>query len=184
MLPNVAMVPGLGDFVYDLLEGLGVANPRGKVVELPGNNTVAPIKLGGWELPWEPIVSVRAARKIEAEDVDGLDTSVKHDTGLGDWRVVLHTIVANTMAPLLSFNQRRKLDRDLKNYVKLLKNAGPLSIVMGQPLRNQESILEVLGIDQVVVEGMDIEVIPGTPHEVRLTLSLLSDKDVELIKNE
>lgn len=184
MLPNVGNIPGLGDYIYDLLEDMGVANPRGKVVELPGNNTVAPITLGGWELPWEPVVSVRAARKLEVTEVDGLDTSVKHDTGLGDYRVVLHTVVANTMVPTLTFSKKRKLDRDLKNYVKRLKNFGPLSIVMGQPLRNQESILEVLGIDQVVVEGMNLDVVPGTPHEVRLTMSLLSDKDVELVKNE
>lgn len=184
MLPNVATGPGLGDLVFDLLETLGIANPRGKVVELPGNNAAAPVKLGGWELPWEPMVSVRGARKREDEEVDGLDTTVKHDTGLGDWRITLRTVVANTMAPLWSFNQKRKLDADLKGYVKLLKTAGPISITMGQPLRNQESILEVLGIDQVVFDDVELEVIPGNPHEVQLVITLTSDRDVELIKNE
>jgi len=184
MLPNVAMVPGLGDFVYDLLETLGVANPRGKTVEFPANNKTAPVSLNGWQLPWEPMVSVRAARKIATREIPGQDTTVKSDTGLGDYRVTLTTEIHNTMAPFLSFNKRRKIDADLRKYVKILKDGGPIAIVMGQPLRNQMSILEVLGIDQVVIESMNLDQDPGFPHRLLLTLSFLSDQDVELVRNE
>lgn len=123
------------------------------------------IPFSGFQLPDATLVEVNLPKIIVKTPVNGNEGTVKEYIGLDDHQIIIRSIVVN-------HNSENYPERDVAKLMELFKVNISLQVV--------SSFLNLLGIDEMVVESLQLLPVEGSPNMQPFVLTCISDKPYEL----
>lgn len=132
---------------------------------LDSNNNKKVIPFNGYQLPDATIIEVNLPKIIIKTPVNGNDGTVKEYIGLDDFQITIRSIIVNHNSELYP-------EQEVNSLIQLFK--------VNTSLQTVSKYLNLLGIDEMVVESLQLLPVEGTPNIQPFVLTCVSDKPYEL----
>jgi len=134
-----------------------------------GSPLFMPVWLNDYQLPNEPIISLRLSKKIVKTEIAGLDGTVKERISNGDYQIVIKGIIVNE-------NTDDYPEEEVRNLRKIIESNDAVKIKC--------RLTSLFNITDMAIEDFDIPGEPGAMSYQAYTISGSSDRPIELILND
>lgn len=132
-----------------------------------GDEVFLPCSIEGKQLPNEPIISLKAKKRIVKTTPPGLAGTVKEHIQLDDYVIQIKGEMINEEEDDLPQQQMR----DIR---ELCEQLGPLKIT--------NRLLSYYNIDYIVITSFEFPAGPGMRHRQPYVINALSDRSIDLVK--
>lgn len=129
-----------------------------------------PIKIDGFQLPNEPIVTIRGNKTIIKTPIDGNEGTFKQHYALGDYLITIKGIC------ILDEDSEEYPEEQVRALRKIIEKRNGLDVVC--------RLLSIWNVNHLAIEGFDFPAIEGAPGMQPYELTCSSDKyfDLELLE--
>lgn len=129
-----------------------------------------PCKIDGFQLPNEPIVSIRGSKTIVETPIDGIEGTFKENFSNGDYQITIKGICVN------DDDSDDYPDEQLRQIRKIWDKRTGLSVVC--------KLLSIYNINHIAIKSIDYPPIEGAPGMQPYQIECLSDRyfDLELLE--
>jgi hypothetical protein len=131
-----------------------------------GTPIFLPVKLGGYQLPFEPLVEIAGGKSIVRTPLAGWNGSAKEDMGLDDYAITIRGIVLNE-------DSEDYPEAEVLQLRALFEKKGSLDIVC--------PLLGLFNISRIAIENLRLPAEEGTLHYQPYEFTGYSDAEVELL---
>lgn len=132
---------------------------------LDNNNRKKIIPFKGYQLPDATIIEVNLPKIIVKTPVNGNEGTVKEYVGIDDYQITIRSIIVNPNSELYP-------EQEVSNIMQMFKVNTSLPVV--------SRYLNLLGIDEMVVESLQLLPAEGSSNIQPFVLTCISDRPYEL----
>ena len=143
-----------------------LASQRPAPAHYLGTPIFMPVKLGDYQLPFEPLVEINGGKSIVRTPLAGFNGTVKENMGLDDYAITIRGIVLNEDSDDYPEAEVLRLRR-------LFEQTESLDIVC--------PLLSLFNINRIAIESLRLPAEEGVLHYQPYEFTGYSDFDVELL---
>jgi hypothetical protein len=158
----------LGDLSSNLPDVAGIAKSITGKNDVYGKPYFMPIRLNGVWLPNSPSMSLNAVKRIKSTVVTGGYGTVKELISIDDYKLQIRGFAIN-------FEENDYPYEDVETLQGLFE--------LNKSLDIYSDLCEIFGINNVVIESLNLPEIVGVQNVQPFEISLLSDADFDVIIN-
>lgn len=159
-----------GDVKIDVWDDSAMTGNGLRPSSLTGSAFVMPLTIGDYKFAIDPIISVSGAVEIVRTIMPGFAGTIKEEISEDDYRITIRGILINEDNDDYPYEQVSEIDA-------LKKSIGGLKVI-------NKMLNLCFGINQIVIESIEIEGMEGVQSMQSFAISALSDRDVELVETE
>lgn len=137
-----------------------------RVADLKGNYFMMPLKIGGYQFPIEPLVSVSGSKKVIETIVTGLKAPVVEEVAMESYKVTIKGVFINENNDDYPYREVRRLPW-------MLEKRGSQAV--------ENKLLSIFDINYLVIKDLKCDAVEGHQSLQWFILDAIADRPVELV---
>lgn len=137
-----------------------------RTADLKGNYFMMPLKLGDYQFPIEPLISISGSKTVIETKVTGLKAPVVEEVSMDSYKVTIKGVYINEDNDDYPY-------RDVRRLPWLLEKRGALTV--------ENKLLSIFDINYLVIKDLKCDGVEGHQSMQWYILEAIADRPIELV---